>query len=502
MFSFTPKNRNNDSLDNSEMLSSLGSSVDSEQLNTAFMQLAADPEDSPRQAGSGVTSLPVSLTGPALNISSFAPSGDPHLANPAAAAAAAGAMLAERPGSMAAMAAMYSPEVMVALSASADEARRALMGRNSMSDLDINPSGLMGTMPGMDVMGSVDSMSGMDVIPRMDAISAMGLNEPPSLIAPQRSDQALSFSEADADSLPGAAVMKEADSALADPVADDDDILPGADPDSPKGSSSDPDGGFSLEVEHLKAGDGTGPERVILDEESARLEAMSQKRTSAQVNDIIALKEEKNSLGSLSLVRQNLNLIDVRKDEDNILADEDEELGKIEAEDFITGNVTVLSQNLMTGTDNVAVVSGAVLDEENNSDSKDSKAVTSVELTSGFQRFSSTLSVGHKVKQNKDDRLLPVLLRDFGVNWLTYGLAITVCVLCLLKVYQVQDTRYLTAKLNEVSLSNADLEKQWLNLVASRQNLSEHSKIRTFASDTLKMVSPKTENEQVISLHK
>ena len=481
MFSFTPKNRNNDSLDNSEMLSSLGSSVDSEQLNTAFMQLAADPEDSPRQPGSGVTSLPASLTGPALNISSFAPSGDTHLANPAAAAAAAGAMLAERPGAMAAMAAMYSPEVMVALSANADEARRALMGMNSMSDLDISPSGLMGTMPGMD---------------------AMGRNEPPSLIAPQRSAQALSFNEADADSLPGAAVMKEADSALADPVDDDDDLLTGADSDDKKGSSSDPDGGFSLEVEHLKAGDGTGPERVILDEESARLEAMSQKRTSAQVNDIIALKEEKKSLGSLSLVRQNLNLIDVRKDEDNILADEDEELGKIEAEDFITGNVTVLSHNLMTGTDNAAVVSGAVMDEDPDSENRDGKSVTSVELTSGFQRFSSTLSVGHKVRKSKDDRLLPVLLRDFGVNWLTYGLAITVCVLCLLKVYQVQDTRYLTAKLNEVSLSNADLEKQWLNLVASRQNLSEHSKIRTFASDTLKMVSPKTENEQVISLHK
>ncbi|MCK0526313.1 cell division protein FtsL [Anaerobiospirillum sp. NML120449] len=481
MFSFTPKNRNNDSLDNSEMLSSLGSSVDSEQLNTAFMQLAADPEDSPRQPGSGVTSLPASLTGPALNISSFAPSGDTHLANPAAAAAAAGAMLAERPGSMAAMAAMYSPEVMVALSANADEARRALMGMNTMSDLDISPSGLMGTMPGMD---------------------AIGLNEPPSLIAPQRSAQALSFNEADADSLPGAAVMKEADSALADPVDDDDDLLTGADSDYKKGSSSDPDGGFSLEVEHLKAGDGTGPERVILDEESARLEAMSQKRTSAQVNDIIALKEEKKSLGSLSLVRQNLNLIDVRKDEDNILADEDEELGKIEAEDFITGNVTVLSHNLMTGTDNAAVVSGAVMDEDPDSENRDGKSVTSVELTSGFQRFSSTLSVGHKVRKSKDDRLLPVLLRDFGVNWLTYGLAITVCVLCLLKVYQVQDTRYLTAKLNEVSLSNADLEKQWLNLVASRQNLSEHSKIRTFASDTLKMVSPKTENEQVISLHK
>lgn len=487
MFSFTPKNRNNDSLDNSEMLSSLGSSVDSEQLNTAFMQLAADPEDSPRQPGSGVTSLPASLTGPALNISSFAPSGDTHLANPAAAAAAAGAMLAERPGSMAAMAAMYSPEVMVALSANADEARRALMGMNSMSDLDISPSGLMGTMPGM------DAIAGMD---------AIGLNEPPSLIAPQRSAQALSFNEADADSLPGAAVMKEADSALADPVDDDDDLLTGADSDDIKGSSSDPDGGFSLEVEHLKAGDGTGPERVILDEESARLEAMSQKRTSAQVNDIIALKEEKKSLGSLSLVRQNLNLIDVRKDEDNILADEDEELGKIEAEDFITGNVTVLSHNLMTGTDNAAVVSGAVMDEDPDSENRDGKSVTSVELTSGFQRFSSTLSVGHKVRKSKDDRLLPVLLRDFGVNWLTYGLAITVCVLCLLKVYQVQDTRYLTAKLNEVSLSNADLEKQWLNLVASRQNLSEHSKIRTFASDTLKMVSPKTENEQVISLHK
>lgn len=50
--------------------------------------------------------------------------------------------------------------------------------------------------------------------------------------------------------------------------------------------------------------------------------------------------------------------------------------------------------------------------------------------------------------------------------------------------------------------TNADLEKQWLILVASRQKLSEHANIRSSASETLGMVSPKTENEKVIYLGK
>ena len=75
------------------------------------------------------------------------------------------------------------------------------------------------------------------------------------------------------------------------------------------------------------------------------------------------------------------------------------------------------------------------------------------------------------------------------------------CVLCLMKVYQVQETRDLTSQLNDITLNNANLEKEWLNLMATRQSLTEHAKIRAYASNKLQMQSPKTNSEQVISLH-
>ena len=54
------------------------------------------------------------------------------------------------------------------------------------------------------------------------------------------------------------------------------------------------------------------------------------------------------------------------------------------------------------------------------------------------------------------------------------------------------------AKLNEVTIQNENLNKTWLNLLAKRQNLSEHSKIRADAYNKLKMHAPKTEAEKVI----
>lgn len=257
---------------------------------------------------------------------------------------------------------------------------------------------------------------------------------------------------------------------------------------------------LSFKVEQVSSDD-TPPKAVILDEAEALREAKNQKRVSAQVNDILNLDKEKKSKTKFALIGQ--NLYNVQKDEDNLLSNEKEEFGKIEAEDFITGNVTVVSQTLRTGTDNVVIATSGALDSSYDEEESETKEqIHDVDYDSQSQRCSITLSLPNDNQEQKEPRLLPLLLRDFGVHWITYGLAICVCLLCLLKVYQVQDTRDLTARLNEVVATNADLEKQWLILVASRQKLSEHSKIRAMASESLGMVSPKTENEKVISLHR
>lgn len=257
---------------------------------------------------------------------------------------------------------------------------------------------------------------------------------------------------------------------------------------------------LSFKVEQVSSDD-TPPKAVILDEAEALREAKNQKRVSAQVNDILNLDKEKKSKTKFALIGQ--SLYNVQKDEDNLLSNEKEEFGKIEAEDFITGNVTVVSQTLRTGTDNVVIATSGALDSSYDEEESETKEqIHDVDYDSQSQRCSITLSLPNDNQEQKDPRLLPLLLRDFGVHWITYGLAICVCLLCLLKVYQVQDTRDLTARLNEVVATNADLEKQWLILVASRQKLSEHSKIRAIASESLGMVSPKTENEKVISLHR
>ena len=257
---------------------------------------------------------------------------------------------------------------------------------------------------------------------------------------------------------------------------------------------------LSFKVEQVSSDD-TPPKAVILDEAEALLEAKNQKRVSAQVNDILNLDKEKKSKTKFALIGQ--SLYNVQKDEDNLLSNEKEEFGKIEAEDFITGNVTVVSQTLRTGTDNVVIATSGALDSSYDEEESETKEqIHDVDYDSHSQRCSITLSLPNDNQEQKEPRLLPLLLRDFGVHWITYGLAICVCLLCLLKVYQVQDTRDLTARLNEVVATNADLEKQWLILVASKQKLSEHSEIRAVASESLGMVSPKTENEKVISLHR
>ena len=68
------------------------------------------------------------------------------------------------------------------------------------------------------------------------------------------------------------------------------------------------------------------------------------------------------------------------------------------------------------------------------------------------------------------------------------------------EVIQVQDTRQLTANLNEVNRNIENQSRESLLLQAQRQSLSAHSFIREQAIQKLGMVNPKTEAEVVIRL--
>ena len=441
MFGFTPKTRKHDQLDNSEMISLLGSSVDNDQLNGDLLKFGAldnGEEFNQEKVGAFVADASIYKTASAdkaeplaktntaetqyFDIDSLADDflDDEYLEDFAAQETSAPA----------------------ALAASAASAATAASAANAA------------------VVGTRES-----------ACLADGKLEP---IAATLEEIATSSEE----------VIDCKEQVLDNDLLTDDSV----------------NNELSFKVEQVSSDD-TPPKAVILDEAEALREAKNQKRVSAQVNDILNLDKEKKSKTKFALIGQ--SLYNVQKDEDNLLSNEKEEFGKIEAEDFITGNVTVVSQTLRTGTDNVVIATSGALDSSYDEEESETKEqIHDVDYDSHSQRCSITLSLPNDNQEQTEPRLLPLLLRDFGVHWITYGLAICVCLLCLLKVYQVQDTRDLTARLNEVVATNADLEKQWLILVASRQKLSEHSEIRAVASESLGMVSPKTENEKVISLHR
>lgn len=247
--------------------------------------------------------------------------------------------------------------------------------------------------------------------------------------------------------------------------------------------------------------------QAIDDDDGKGLYARREEREHAQNQELMSLNN--NSLDSNKqsmLSDQSLSLLDLPDPRDSSLLDEEEEnaLGKVEAEDFITGNVSVVSESLRTGTDNVVIAGGAgvaVGDSDDDDDFVDDGKVEVVPFLQRKATLKSTISLGDSNSDaDNEPRLVPCIFHELGVNWLVYGLAIVVCVLCLAKVYQVQETRDLTSRLHEVTQNNSKLNNTWLTLVAERQNLTEHAKIRNFATDKLQMVSPKTENEQVISL--
>ena len=230
-----------------------------------------------------------------------------------------------------------------------------------------------------------------------------------------------------------------------------------------------------------------------------RQEELQAERDSARKQIFFVLSDE-NESEIFDASVHNTQLIQVRKP---TLLDDDNEYGDAETEDFVTGNVTVLA----TGTDSARAVSAggrgvaAEAGEAESSESEEESNVEDLAFLPSNEHFRSTFSLGEDASlRPREPKLLPMLMDDLLHNWLVYSLAILACLLCLAKIYQVQETRELTASLNEITFNNADLDKEWLNLMATRQSLSEHAKIRTFAREQLHMQAPKIESEHVISL--
>lgn len=259
-------------------------------------------------------------------------------------------------------------------------------------------------------------------------------------------------------------------------------------------------------------GEDSGPRVTFLDAESEQQAALAEQREDAILQAFVGPVEPnapQSRTPSFMLLNTHANItlqeLREQEQEEHLLSKEQKKPGnEADIHDFITGNIVSLS----TGTDNVAVPiasggaeAGSELEDETDL-TQDQVQGDRIEIKSPLDddaNYASTISsfTGNLFSP----KLLPTLAQDIGRYFYVYALAIVFGVLCLMKVYQVQDTRNLTSQLNEVTVNNEELEKEWLNLLATRQNLSEHAKVRSYASFQLQMVSPKTESEQVISLH-
>lgn len=255
------------------------------------------------------------------------------------------------------------------------------------------------------------------------------------------------------------------------------------------------------------------PRATYLDPESEHQAVLAEQREDATVQAFVGnVGHTPPQRPHFTLLRTQISLVDApeKELEPNLLSEEQEANGdKADINDFVTGNITTLR----TGTDDVAVAASSggaasVVHDEEVDDSLEQPELTvehvledgeTLNISERKQYYTSTLP--NLRGSTPSPKLLPAIALDMGRNFYVYILAILFGLLSLIKVYQVQDTRNLTAQLNEVTIDNEELDKEWLNLLATRQNLSEHAKIRSYATRQLEMVSPKTENEQVISLH-
>lgn len=126
--------------------------------------------------------------------------------------------------------------------------------------------------------------------------------------------------------------------------------------------------------------------------------------------------------------------------------------------------------------------------------------VYEIEIDSSKLSFGSSSARHYRPAPEPELKLVPSLMADLGDNFFTYFLGVILCALALFKVYQVQETREVTALLNEVRQENEDLQRQWLLLTSERQTLSEHARIRKEAAEQLQMRAPKTDAELMIAV--
>lgn len=262
-----------------------------------------------------------------------------------------------------------------------------------------------------------------------------------------------------------------------------------------------PDWGGAPQIEMTAqdpaANGGTGVD-LIFDEEALRQDETLRQRNEALVSNVIALQQ--GALTSFSLVEEGMTMVKVEPS--TILEEEQDYIAGESEEDFIAGNVSELRS---TGTDNGSALStGAALASDGSiAGTVSDVEVEEVPIIPARLHVSSTLNLPNAgADRSPGAHLLPSLLSDFVHCWYAYGAALLLCVLCLLNVYQVQATNTVNARLNEVSLSNESIEREWLNLMAQRQNLSEHATVRDSAIYQLQMVAPQTEKEHVIYLKK
>ncbi|MDT3664304.1 MAG: cell division protein FtsL [Anaerobiospirillum sp.] len=262
-----------------------------------------------------------------------------------------------------------------------------------------------------------------------------------------------------------------------------------------------PDWGGAPQIEMTAqdpaANGGSGVD-LIFDEEAQRQDETLRQRNEALVSNVIALQQ--GSLTSFSLVEEGMTMVKVEPS--TILEEEQDYIAGESEEDFIAGNVSELRS---TGTDNGSALStGAALASDGSiAGTVSDVEVEEVPIIPARLHVSSTLNLPNAgADRSPCAHLLPSLLSDFVHCWYAYGAALLLCVLCLLNVYQVQATNTVNARLNEVSLSNESIEREWLNLMAQRQNLSEHATVRDSAIYQLQMVAPQTEKEHVIYLKK
>ncbi len=134
---------------------------------------------------------------------------------------------------------------------------------------------------------------------------------------------------------------------------------------------------------------------------------------------------------------------------------------------------------------------------------KTSKKIQEIDIKEHIQNriYGASCGIDKNLVVHKHSLFKSIVL-DIQEHILTYILAFVLCVLCVYKIHQVQETRNIVAKYNQVLTDNENLHKKWLELIATKQKLSEHTEIKKAAVERLGMMTTKTEAELVINLNR